>query len=553
MPRVPVLQPQQRLSPLPGPTISSAATPALMGGIAAKQAENLGDDLLRGGVILQRMQVDEQERVNDVRVTDAVNKGMAAKLRLTHDPQQGFTNLRGESALNRPEGKSLQEEYQTRLQGDFDKISEGLGNPLQKQRFQQQSQQIMAQFDGAIQQHVSRAFTEHKADVLDTTVKIGQQQMGLEYANPPLVAQASNAIRDSVYKTGKELNWSDDRIRVTTMEALSPGHLAVIKSATDAGQMEYARTYAEGIQHELTPDAVYTSKKTLEAGDIETQAQESSETILRKTKGDFGAALKLARETLSGKKEDAVVARIKVQQAERQAAKEQYQSNNADAAWRELVANNYDISKVSPSLKAGMDGRDLASMHRTAQAEMEGGVKTDPNTYYELSRLSLTDPEKFVGTDMRRYFDKLGPTDRKKFIDMQAEMSKTGYDQVVTLQAQVETMVKSLGLKNEEAGQFNMVADKALHAAQQQKGTALTQSERQSVLDGLVIRGKTGDEWWGTTPRYKAMIDEKPFNTPEWSDADIRKARASLARMGNNNPTDEQISSVLHLHYSIPR
>ena len=46
-----------------------------------------------------------------MRVTDALNKVKEAQLRLTYDKDQGYQNLRGLNAIERPDGKPLKLEY----------------------------------------------------------------------------------------------------------------------------------------------------------------------------------------------------------------------------------------------------------------------------------------------------------------------------------------------------------------------------------------------------------------------------------------------------------
>ena len=148
--------------------------------------------------------------------------------------------------------------------------------------------------------------------------------------------------------------------------------------------------------------------------------------------------------------------------------------------------------------------------------------------------------------DLRRYRDKLSTADFKHFVDVQGKLTK-GEDsaQVATATQQKDSMVKALGLKNEDAGVFHQEADKALFAAQSAKGRALDQTERQKVLDGLVLEGKTpGTLWDSSTRAFKARAEGKPF-TPVWNDAQKNKATEALKRQGINKPTDQQIDATL--------
>ena len=232
-------------------------------------------------------------------------------------------------------------------------------------------------------------------------------------------------------------------------------------------------------------------------------------------------------------------------------------------AWR-TYSETGDFKKIPATILAGMDGADLASLQRTAKADLDARtkgveVKTDSNTYYMLTQEAIKnpdfkDPAKF---DLRKYFDKLSPGDRNHFINLQRTIgTKNEAPEAVTTQQQISTTIKQLGLKDEKAGTFTAEANKALFAAQQQKGGKLDQTERQRVIDGLVLQGEvlTGS-WYRPDPnmyRFEARArgEEGKFK-PEFTDAQRNKARDALIRNGVSNPTKSQIDAVLYQTYGI--
>jgi hypothetical protein len=554
MPRVPVLNQQVRLAPLPGPTVSSNASPALLGGITAKAMSNAGDDMLRGGVILQRMQADEQEKVNAVRVNDATNKLIEAKLRLTHDKVDGYTVRRGVNALTGENGMPLEDEYAGKLDTHISEITAGLGNEYQKQVFRQQADQLKTQFRGSIQQHTAREFNVHRGEVLESRIKLSDQQIAANWGNPEEVGPANEAKRKTMVEIGHMLGWEKTTLDAKTAEVMSPGHLVVINAAADAGQLDYARAYMNQSRNELTPAALDNANKVLKTGDFETRTQTMTEDVLKQAKGNHPLAMKLAREKFSGKEEDGVIMRLKQMNAEVEQFREQSQRRGNEAGWT-YYNKGGDLGKMPPSLINAMDPHALHVLRKTAEAEAEGGVKTDPAVYNKLSRLSVEDPSAFQKTDMLLHSDKLSPSHRTHFMDLQTKMAKEGQAPVTTLQGQVDTVIKKIGLKGEKAGKFSMAAEDSLQAAQQIKGAALTYAERQTVLDGLLKEGKTTGGWFGrdtSATFYEAKSENKVFKNPEWSEADYALARESLKLIGNNNPSIDQLQIVLRSHYGMP-
>jgi hypothetical protein len=347
------------------------------------------------------------------------------------------------------------------------------------------------------------------------------------------------------------------------LKATNSIHGQVMQAAIDGQNFDNARDYLQRYGNEMTPETYQRSKKALEMGVSDAKEQGLADGIWTESKGDIGVALKLARERLSGRDEDQVVQRLKIFESERSGIIREAQNTAKDKAWR-VYTETGDIKKVPATILAGMDGADLASLQRTARADLEARtknveVKTDSNVYYALTREAISnpdfkDPNKF---DLRQYFSKLSPGDRNHFINLQRSLgTKNEAPEAVTTQQQISATIKQLGLKTEAAGTFTSEANKALFAAQVTKGGKLNQAERQQVIDGLILEGEvlTGS-WYRPDPnmrRFEARArgQEAQFK-PQFTDAQRTKAKDALVRRGVANPTKAQIDAVLYEAYGI--
>lgn len=514
----------------------------------------MGQGLMSAGSAAGRIALDMQQQANQVRVNDAMNKAVQAKLRLTYDQNEGFVHLKGDSALTRPDGKPLDDEYVGKLSKNLDEIEVGLGNDAQRLAFRQQANQMVEQFRGSLTSHVAKEYGDYQISVQDGTIKTARDQMALAWGDAGVVKQSVDAIKGAVVEQGRLRGLSPKQVEANLVEALSPGHTTVIASAIDGGKLDYAREYFKQVGAELTPQARLQITKALDAGDFEARTQDAADRIYAKHEGDTAAALAEVRATLSGKDEDAVVQRIKVLDSERVALRERVQKDASDQAWNIYAKTG---RMPPPSIQAAMDGKDLVALRRTAQADAEARaakteVKTDPNVYYALTVAAAQDPGNFKQEDLRRYFDKLSPSDRKHFIDLQARASKPDEaDDISTLEQQKRQIIDQLKLDKDKAGLFSMEADKALRAAQATKGSKLTDVERQKVLDRLVLSGETPGKVWGTNTvrAFEAGAQGRQF-TPTFDDNQKRKATAALQRQGIKNPTPQQVEAVLRATYS---
>src|SRR5690242_12862049 len=121
MPTVPILQQHGQVLPdvqeqaLPNARANFAGGTHTPVKVINQQGVELGQKLSQTGMAigqdLARMQIDAQNQVNQTRVNDANNQAVEAKLHLTYDKENGYINLQGKSALDRPDGKPLDVEY----------------------------------------------------------------------------------------------------------------------------------------------------------------------------------------------------------------------------------------------------------------------------------------------------------------------------------------------------------------------------------------------------------------------------------------------------------
>jgi len=349
------------------------------------------------------------------------------------------------------------------------------------------------------------------------------------------------------------------------LKATNQIHGQVVQTQIDAQNLDQARDYLQRYGKEMTPETFGRAKKALEIGTADVKEQSLAEKFWSSSGNNIAGALKLARETLSGKEEDQVVQRLKIFENERTGIVQAAQNEAKDKAWRSYSESG-NFSKIPASILASMDGADLASLQRTAKADVEARtkgteVKTDSNIYYQLTQEAITNPDFKDPTkvDLRKYFDKLSPGDRNHFINLQRTLgTKNEAPEAVTTQQQIGAVTKQLGLKNEKAGMFESEANKALFAAQVQKGGKLNQAERQKVLDGLVLEGEvlSGSFFLpdSNMRRFEARArgDEAKFK-PEFTDAQRSRATEALKRNGVSNPTRSQVDAVLFETYGIEK
>lgn len=243
MARVPTLDgPTVQRQALPGVELQAAPV-GLAPDIQARQAAQFNQAGQQIVDTTHRIGIDMLDQANQLRVDDAVNKAKEQALKLTFDKDVGFTSLKGQAALDRPNGQSLGQEYGGNLQTGVSDIAAGLGNDRQRQLFQQRMQPVQQQFQAQLMQHENQEFKTYALSVDDGIQKNQINTIGLNYNNPAVVDDSVKSIQASVYRQGKILGKSAEWIEAQSRTLTSNAHLVALQSALEKNDPLYADQY----------------------------------------------------------------------------------------------------------------------------------------------------------------------------------------------------------------------------------------------------------------------------------------------------------------------
>lgn len=223
----------------------SSATPELLGG----PARQLG----QAGSALSDVGQELTKQANALRVDDAVNEATEIALRLQHDKKDGFTNQTGYAALARGSGKPLADEYTGRLKEEIDRITQGLGNDVQRRTFSARANNLAASFYGAALSHEGKQQREYNMSVREATVTNAKNALVLNPDPQNIDAQVTRIrsaieggrdesgtwIPGSAELGGKSAAWAKE----TADQHVSEAHTGAIKSALESGNVNLAAAY----------------------------------------------------------------------------------------------------------------------------------------------------------------------------------------------------------------------------------------------------------------------------------------------------------------------
>ncbi len=226
------------------------------GAIAADQASNLGRAASSAGDAASKIMLDMQDQANQVRVNDAMNKARQTALTLTYDPQAGFKNLKGDAALTRPDGQSLNQEYGGKLQESIDGIAGGLANDAQRRAFGLQAGGLVTSFNGDVQGHILGEYRNYQLTTQDGTIKLGIDAAKLGWNNPEAIKPALDSVKAAVFETGRITGEGASETAAKMKTATSMVHLGVVESALQNNMPTYATDYLAANKGEMTADDI---------------------------------------------------------------------------------------------------------------------------------------------------------------------------------------------------------------------------------------------------------------------------------------------------------
>lgn len=240
-------------------TVTSDLTSA-----GGRQMQQMGRSVADFGGKMGNIALDMQQQANSLRVQDALNQAREAANMLTYDKEQGFTNLRGRDALDRPNGQPLAMEYAERYKSRLAEIGSSLGNDAQRMAFNQHADQLAEGFHSNVMSHEGQQFRDYAMSVQDGTIKLRAQDIATNYSNPDVVNSAVDDIRASAYDLARMKGMSATEAEAHVKTLLSSAHVTAIKSALQNDNPVYADKYMKQYSRDMTADDILSVRGVLD-------------------------------------------------------------------------------------------------------------------------------------------------------------------------------------------------------------------------------------------------------------------------------------------------
>ena len=509
---------------------------------AGRQAQEMGRGLLSAGGQVGQIALDLQREANKVRIDDATNQAVQLDTTLRAEMLQ----LEGKNATERPDRKSLPDEYVGKLSESLDKIEAGLGNDAQKAAFRSVRSQMGARLYASATDHLVKQHEVVQENVWKATFATAVQRGATLWADDKARAESLTAITSTVDEMAKKKGWDKVTRDQAYQEAVSPMHAGVIRSMILADRADMAKSYYDANSAEMTLQSRATVQTQIADASSSQQAESTADAVWASLgpksendavkQFDMEAAL---REQLKGSP-DALKKGISALRERAQAFNAQQNEVRADginsvwgmidrgtsmrqirntAEWLSLPEKDrHDVMKtleseaaVRSSRAASDSSRALTEMQRTEKMNfMRNGnmflTDSDPEVLRKLSRAQVEAKRSSYGMDATQHLLNRWDDLQKPGKVAEAKMDKQDFDQIADSLG-LQPYARSLSEDKKRAlGSLQYRVEQLIDMKQRGEKRTLTRDEKSTLMKQEMARQVTVEGGWFSSDKQVPVI-----------------------------------------------
>lgn len=207
------------------------------------EVTNAGNQAFAAGQKTVNAQMKMLAEMNELATDNALAQVKAFEQDLRVNPNNGYENLRGENALNRPNGQSLVDEYDGYLMEHANAIKDTLKNDVQKALFTQRLDGIRQTLRNKTGEHLLAEGRKWKDTSLNTQIELAANSFSLSITDEERDAAIKRTI--GAAKGLQNLHgWDSETMQKKVMDASDKAIRQVIDDQIDKGNYAEATRLA---------------------------------------------------------------------------------------------------------------------------------------------------------------------------------------------------------------------------------------------------------------------------------------------------------------------
>lgn len=228
--------------------------PRVMPDIVGKTMQVEGAEMLQSGRMATNLAIDMQKEINQTRVAEALTKSQQFANALQYDPKVGFLNVKGEQALNRPNGVSLSDEYTQKFNDHISDVAQGLGNEAQKRDYLMHAATLSTGLQRSAMAHQAQQIPDYQNSVAKGMIDTQQNTIALNPNDTQGNALRAQSIYENNRIIARNMGKSQEEADATSFKIVSGAHRVAVSGLIEANQYGQADKYAQDHKDAFTAD-----------------------------------------------------------------------------------------------------------------------------------------------------------------------------------------------------------------------------------------------------------------------------------------------------------
>nr|DAD93936.1 MAG TPA: putative lysin [Siphoviridae sp. ctRg81] len=439
-----------------------------------------------------------QLEIDKTRLDDLSTQLEHARIDLRVNPENGYETLKGVNALERPDGRSLNDEVSDAFKQRYEKLREQAGNARVRSAFDRLYQASSLKLNDQVNSYVTSQQLEYKDAVLKNQLSLALNQAA--DADPETAKSGLVAARSIAQQIGDFHGTPVDMIKV-----LGPIHELRVSNMIDAGQLSKAKAYISQHKAEMGPKAGLRLKSAMQMASDRATINRYTDEILKKDNGK-------ARELLDNinavpeKYRAAVKNKVYGAKREQEALEKATNYDNLNQAFQ-FVDNGEEVPASLMSTIKTNDRVGYEKIQRAIEHQKFPCTEDDPAVLGNLEELAETDPEEFAQTNFDQY---RGYLTKQTIKTLKYNVEKLDDQQYKAFMAKVKQRC------NDE--KFNAKKTKNAVLSAQSLYAARTQQAEKNVLSNDTLNSMVNTVFEGQKPGFL-------FGYNDVSGADFRQEK----------------------------
>ena len=491
-----------------------------LGGLHEAPETQYGLDKVVGGMTKEVTGfIDQwQDEIDRTNAKDAINKTRQQLSDLETNQENGWGNLLGENALNRPDGKSLVDEYQLKAKEVIDGQRSALKTAAARKYYEQFAEVAYQQNGARLQTHMINQQKVRDKAVSASTIKMAQddiQSGDLERMQSGFAVLRSE-FQNLANKSG---------LPVDKFETVGKMHQIAIEGYIDRGNPDAAAQWLAANRGEMSSEQIAKAKELIKAGKITQRADDLAPKMLNAYK-DRSDLLKHVNAIEDEDLREKVAFRVKKLTAQQDAIHKAELKEAVDQYW-ELVDND---EEPPDSLVAHIKDLDPEKHRQLRKAQRR--TESDEGIVDALNDMLAFEPERFAELDLNEYAQGLTRSDQRTFLKAQQKLGDASF----------KDFLKTLRLR--------MDADKAFKGATKKKEVIAAATELwneakashakgfidKTLSDQLIDRVLSKEDSWFGDRGYQIINKRKEG---------VSAGQALASADFEGDATDEEMNEIL--------